>query len=137
MMEPDIAMIDQAQIQRVADEIAAKFKPERIVLFGSYAYGRPHKDSDVDLLIVMRGRNVHNRNIAICEAVDFPFPVDVVVRSPGEISKRIGWGDSFLIEIETKGKVLYESSHTRMDRQSRRRFHHGITRSPRAKVAKL
>ncbi len=46
-------MITSAQIRRVSDEIVRRFRPERIILFGSYAYGTPTEDSDVDLLVVL------------------------------------------------------------------------------------
>ena len=46
-------MVDAQRIQQVSDEIVRRFRPERIILFGSYAYGTPTETSDVDLLVVM------------------------------------------------------------------------------------
>lgn len=44
-------------IRRYTRAIAAEFSPDKIILFGSYAYGTPHEDSDVDILVVMPARN--------------------------------------------------------------------------------
>ena len=100
------------QIQAYAAAVAQQFKPQRIILFGSYAYGKPTRDSDVDLLVVMKH---HKRNveqaIAIRAKVDAPFPMDLLVRTPARVKKRIALGDFFMREIVTKGKVLYETAH--------------------------
>jgi predicted nucleotidyltransferase len=76
-------MIDAAQIRQVSDEIARRFQPERIILFGSYAYGTPTEDSDVDLLVVMplpdKGRG---RASDIRLHLDVTFPLDLVVCDP-------------------------------------------------------
>jgi predicted nucleotidyltransferase len=102
-------MVSMRRIQSVANEIARRFHPQRIILFGSYAYGRPDGDSDVDFLVLMKGRRVHDRALKIRQQIDFDFPVDVLVRSPGEYRRRIAWGDFFLREIHEKGKILYEA----------------------------
>lgn len=103
-------------IQAFCDQVANKFRPEKIILFGSYAYGKPRPDSDVDLMVVMRSRltGIH-QSIEILNAVDSHFAVDLIVRSPDEIRKRLRWNDFFLQEIMHKGKVLYESLDTRVD----------------------
>jgi predicted nucleotidyltransferase len=118
-------------------EIARRFSPHRIILFGSYAYGTPTEDSDVDLFILARGTRVRDLGVRIREAVDFQFSVDIVVRSREEFERRIGWGDSFLKEIQERGKVLYESADARMGEKSRRRFRHRAAGSEGTKVAKL
>jgi predicted nucleotidyltransferase len=46
--------VSKSAIHRFARDVAERFKPEKIILFGSHAYGRPHKDSDVDILVIMR-----------------------------------------------------------------------------------
>ena len=113
-------MINPRDIQQVAIEIAEKFRPERIVLLGSYAYGKPTEDSDVDLLILVNGKRVHNRDIRIRLAIDFPFAVDLIVRSVDEFKKRIGWGDCFLMKIAEDGAILYESPDTPANERGRR-----------------
>jgi predicted nucleotidyltransferase len=100
-------------IERVAREIAEKFSPEKIILFGSYAYGDPTDDSDVDMLVVMQ-TDEHPAKAAariLCE-VPRPFPMDLFVRTPDELRQRIEWEDWFLREIVENGEVMYESTHT-------------------------
>src|SRR5436853_6012796 len=107
-------MVKSRDIQLAAMKIARLFRPERIILFGSYAYGHPTGDSDVDLLILVKGKRVHDRALRIRAAMDFTFPVDLIVRSCDEFEQRIAWGDFFLREIQERGKTLYEAAHTRM-----------------------
>lgn len=108
-------MITAAQIQRISDEIAQKFQPERIILFGSYAYGTPTEDSDVDLLVVMpfEGRAT-KKSIEIQTAVLIRFPVDLIAITPHRLEERIGMGDYFLREITQKGQELYAGNDERM-----------------------
>lgn len=103
-------MVTRRQIREYAQQIARQFRPRRIILFGSYAYGKPTKDSDVDLLVIMphRGRGV-KKAIEIRLKVPAPFPMDLLVRSPQKIRQRLAWGDYFIEEILTKGEVLYEA----------------------------
>jgi predicted nucleotidyltransferase len=111
-------LIPQAAIRRLANEIAERFRPEKIILFGSYAYGRPHPDSDVDLLVVMPAYNEINQAIRIQQAVDTPFPVDLLVRTPERLRRRVEGGDWFLREVVGRGKVLYEQIHPRVGSES-------------------
>ena len=103
-------MVTRRQIRGYVREIARRFEPERIILFGSYAYGKPTRDSDVDLLVVMRhrGRGVH-KAIEIGTKAPAPFPCDLLVRSPAKIRQRLAWGDCFIREIVSKGTTLYEA----------------------------
>src|SRR5207248_10308628 len=78
--------------------------------FGSHAYGTPHADSDVDILVVMPARNELDQAVRIRLAVDYNFPLDLLVRTPRNLSWRLAEGDSFLREIVSKGKVLYEKA---------------------------
>lgn len=106
-------MVKRSQIKRYADALARRFKPQRIVLFGSYAYGRPTPDSDVDLLVVMPvgKRQGIRQGQRIRQALDADFPLDLIVRSPEDIAWRMAEGDCFLQEVLGKGKVLYEAAH--------------------------
>jgi predicted nucleotidyltransferase len=106
-------------IRRFAHAVAERFAPERIILFGSHAYGRPHADSDVDILVVMPARNELDQAVRIRRAVDYNFPLDLLVRTPRNLSWRLAEGDSFLREIVAKGKVLYEKVDERVGPQSR------------------
>src|SRR5438105_2987127 len=95
-------------IRRYARAIAAAFHPDQIILFGSYAYGRPHEDSDVDLLVVMPARNQLDQAFRIRLALRAPFPMDLIVRTPKNMKRRLEAGESFLREIMSKGRILYE-----------------------------
>ena len=115
--------ITQEQIQEYSDRIAAEFKPERIILFGSYAYGAPTADSDVDLLVVMPFEGDSARTAAeIRRAVRAGFPVDLLVRTLAQVEQRLEWNDWFMREIVEKGKVIYAAAHHGVDRESRRRL---------------
>src|SRR5438874_646081 len=108
-------------IRRFARQVAERFEPDKIILFGSHAYGTPHEDSDVDILVVMPARDEISVAVRIQMAVWPPFPMDLIVRTPERLAKRIALGDSFLQEITTKGKVLYEKADPGVGRESRRR----------------
>ncbi|MCR4406909.1 MAG: nucleotidyltransferase domain-containing protein [Anaerolineae bacterium] len=97
-------------LQQVTRRIVEAFNPEKIILFGSYAYGTPTSDSDVDILIVMESdEKPAKRHMAVSQLFrNRPFPMDIVVRTPQEISHRLAAGDFFLREIMQRGKVLYE-----------------------------
>lgn len=97
-------------VRETVRQIAERFDPDRVILFGSLAYGTPHPDSDVDLLVVMPARNAVSTACRIRLAVDHPYPLDLLVRSPDDIQSRISEGDCFLAEILTKGVVLYEKT---------------------------
>jgi predicted nucleotidyltransferase len=100
------------QIQDYSDRIAAAFKPERIILFGSYAYGTPTADSDVDLLVVMAFEGHPARKaLDILNRINPPFAIDLLVRSPEELRQRLAWNDFFLREIVEQGRELYAATH--------------------------
>lgn len=107
-----LVMISMRSIREFSGRVAAEFSPERIVLFGSYASGNPTPDSDVDLLIVMpfEGRSV-NKSVEMRIKLHPPFPVDLIVRTPEAVRQRLAMGDTFIRDILSDGKVLYESNH--------------------------
>lgn len=105
-------------IRRYARRIVENFRPERIILFGSYAYGEPNADSDVDLLVVMPARNQLDQAAKIRLALEAPFAMDLIVRTPERMKKRLQTGDSFTTEILSKGKVLYEAKHSSLGEES-------------------
>ncbi len=114
----------KAAIEAVAGEIATRFRPERIVLFGSYAHGRPHAYSDIDLLVVMRTRNEIGQSVRILNALDSPLPLDLIVRSPENLRWQLAEDDDFVREVMEKGKLLYEEADRPVDSQSRSRSRH-------------
>jgi uncharacterized protein len=93
-------------------KIVQELNPEKIVLFGSYAYGTPNPHSDVDLLVIMKTKaSPKDRSWAVSRLLlPRPFPVDILVKTPNEVKERLETGDFFLKEILTRGKVLYERS---------------------------
>jgi HEPN domain-containing protein/predicted nucleotidyltransferase len=99
-------------IQAVVDHIAQNFNPEKIILFGSYAYSQPKPWSDVDLLVVLETDDPKQKQKEIALSFHAPFGLDILVWTPQEIAQRIPQGDFFLREIMTKGKVLYEQEKT-------------------------
>jgi len=108
----------EKQIRNYCDAVARRFHPQKIVLFGSHAYGRPTRDSDVDLLVVLpfRGSDVA-KAIEIRSAFDAPFPMDLLVRKPGIIAARLKERDMFIELVMNQGRVIYEGKHARMGRQ--------------------
>lgn len=110
------------EIRRFARQVAERFDPEKIILFGSHAYGTPHADSDVDIVVVMPTRNQLDQAAQISITIDPPFPLDIIVRTPDSMRWRLAEGESFLSEITRKGKILYEKDHSRMGAQSRKRL---------------
>jgi predicted nucleotidyltransferase len=112
-------MTTPAEIQSLADEIARQFSPEKIILFGSHAYGTPNENSDVDLLIVMefegRGRDFRSR---IHRALGYRVPLDIVVRSPADAERRYNEYDPLIRSAIDKGRVLYERQRVGMGVES-------------------
>ena len=88
-------------IRRFARQVAEQFDPDKIILFGSYAYGTPHDDSDVDILVVMPARSQLSMAARIENAIDPPFPLDIIVRTPKQMKWRLEEHESFLTEITT------------------------------------
>lgn len=111
-----------AAIRRYARQIAERFRPEKIILFGSYAYGQPHQDSDVDLLVIMPARNQHDQAVKIRWELPAPFAMDLIVRTPKNLQWRLEEGESFHTEITSKGRILYEKKHQRMGAKGRSRL---------------
>ena len=105
-------------IQAVVDHIAQTFDPEKIILFGSYAYGNPKPWSDVDLLVMLETDNPKQAQMDINLSFRDPIGVDILVRTPQEIEYRIPLGDFFLRDIVSKGKILYERSDSRVGSKS-------------------
>jgi predicted nucleotidyltransferase len=116
---PTTPPIDWASVRpEVTDELLAditrriveRFHPEKVILFGSYAYGKPHLYSDVDLFVIMESdEGIFERIRQVDEVARVPFlPMDVIVRTPEEVRQRLEMGDFFVAEILSRGKVLYE-----------------------------
>jgi predicted nucleotidyltransferase len=106
-------MVEQIQhtIQQMVQRLIASYQPQRIILFGSLAYGDPDEDSDIDLLIVKETpetpleRRVHVRQLVADPERRIPF--SPLVLTPDELERRLALGDPFYQEILRQGKVLY------------------------------
>lgn len=92
----------------MAREIAQQFSPRAVILFGSYARGRPDGDSDVDLLVITDAPAGADASLAIRRTVTYSFPLDIVVYDAKTLNDRIDAGDFFLQDAVQHGKVLYE-----------------------------
>jgi predicted nucleotidyltransferase len=108
----DRVPIRRGEIQKYCQAVAREFRPEKVILFGSQAYGHPNSDSDVDLMVVLsfRGNDV-TKAIQIRSRFDTPFPLDLLVRKPGFIANRLRERDMFIEFIMTHGVVMYEGEH--------------------------
>ncbi len=109
-------------IRRFAHRIAERFQPQKIILFGSYAYGTPHNESDVDLLVIMPTRDTVHQALRIRRAFNRVFSLDLIVRTPKQIERGLRENDWFLRDIVKRGKVLYEARDDEVGSQGGRRL---------------
>ncbi len=99
-------------LQQILEKIVIGYTPKRVILFGSYAYGEPNEESDIDLLIIKETKRrpierwtelkrlLRDRNRRVS--------VSPLVYTPQEVKERLAMGDMFLEEVLEKGKTLYE-----------------------------
>lgn len=101
----------KTELNKIVRQVVDAYQPEKIILFGSYAYGEPDADSDLDLLIIKEtSERFIDRWINIRRIVSDPerfIPFEPIVLTPDEIEERLAIGDQFIEEIITKGEVLY------------------------------
>lgn len=103
-------MITQDQINNVVDIIVKNVNPEKIILFGSYAYGEPHKDSDLDMLIIKDTDDVRNKRVREIRKYlrGAKIPIDIVVYTNAEVEEWKDTQSAFITQVMQKGRVLYE-----------------------------
>ena len=98
-------------IQTILDRLLAHYAPQKVILFGSFAYGDPQPDSDIDLLIIKETpERFIDRWVTVRRILSDPkrtTPLEIIVLTPREIAKRLAIGDQFLAEVMEKGEVLY------------------------------
>lgn len=101
----------RAVIQKIVERLVAEYPPQKIILFGSYAYGQPGPDSDIDLLIIKTTADEFLERLCTVRRVTVgthpSVPFDPIVLTPTELEDRLEAGDQFLREIVDKGEVLY------------------------------
>ena len=101
------------EIAELCEQIAREFRPQKIILFGSHAYGKPQWDSDVDLLVIMPFKGRHtSKAIEILNRLNPTTALDLLVRTPQQVQKRLAMDDFFMREIIERGKVMYEADHS-------------------------
>ncbi len=99
-------------IAEIVRRIAVQFHPHKIILFGSYAYGQPRPDSDVDLMVIMDTPDPVEQVAAIAAAVNTDFGWDLLVYTPAGFQYWLKEGFSFIRKIAEEGKVLYEADNS-------------------------
>lgn len=97
-------------LKEVVKKIVSKFNPNKIILFGSYAYGMPTLDSDIDLLVVMdTNEKPHKRAIGLRKLLkDLGVPKDIIVKTPDEFNRFKDIVGTIIYPAAHKGRVLYE-----------------------------
>lgn len=102
--------ITKKLIRSIVENTINKITPQKVILFGSYAYEKPYRDSDVDLLFIKETKlSALKRYCWVNSNIEHLFPMDILVKTPSEIKRRLDIGDPFYRNIMKKGKVLYES----------------------------
>jgi predicted nucleotidyltransferase len=101
--------VNERLLQEITRRIVEAFQPEKIILFGSHAYGQPTTDSDLDLFIVMNSdQRPARRRMAVSSLFEDRFmAMDFIVLTPEEVQKRQSGFDPFLNDIFRRGRVLY------------------------------
>ena len=107
----------------VLDDLVLSLKssdPYKIILFGSYARGNPHEDSDIDIMVILDNDHVSKtykerlekrlliRNLVL--EINRKIPIDILVYSKEELNMIKNHGNFFIDEIERTGKVIYEKA---------------------------
>jgi predicted nucleotidyltransferase len=106
---------DQKPIEEVVETIRKKYRPERIILFGSRVWGGSDSESDLDVLVIKRSRKRElerirevYRLVGRYQRRPYRLPLDILVKTPAEVNERLANGDDFLRDIMERGKVVYE-----------------------------
>ena len=98
-------------IQIILDKLLAHYAPQKVILFGSYAYGDPQPDSDIDLLIIKETpERFIDRWVTVRRILSDPkrtVSLEIIVLTPREIAERLAIGDQFLAEVLKKGEILH------------------------------
>lgn len=105
-------MVDQQTLHNLTEQIVRDFAPDKVILFGSLAYGSPREDSDVDLLVILPFTgSPFRKSLDILNRLKPHFPIDLIVRRPDETARRYAQGDPLIREALDRGQVLYERRH--------------------------
>ena len=110
VQSPGFLPVTEEALSTIVQRLVPALHPHKIIVFGSYIYGTPALDSDVDLLVILdtEARPV-DRYLSVSSLLrPRPFPLDILVKTPEEITRAVATGDPFIVEILTQGRVLYE-----------------------------
>jgi len=98
------------KLKPIVEKIIQEYQPDKIILFGSYAWGKPTEDSDVDLFIIKKSkkRRIERERELRMKLIGNKFPpMDLLIYTPEELDKRVVIGDFFIKDILQKGMPLY------------------------------
>lgn len=98
------------ELQTIVNTIAREYRPEKIILFGSWVWGTPTADSDVDLLVVKRTADRRVERERVLRRALFGKrlpPLDLLVYTPEELDRRLALGDFFIQEVISRGRLMY------------------------------
>jgi len=100
------------KIKETIQHIVKNYQPEKVYLFGSYAWGKPNMSSDVDLMIIKKTNLSMGQRMTQADTLvsDSPYPFDILVYTPAEFKKRQNMGDFFINMILKKGALIYEKN---------------------------
>jgi predicted nucleotidyltransferase len=102
-------MVAMSSVIEMSRCIAREFNPDKIILFGSHAYGTPKEYSDVDLLVIMPFEGSgFDKSLEILDRVDPRFAIDLIVRRPDDTERRYREFDPLIRDALDQGRVLYE-----------------------------
>lgn len=110
VQSPGFMPVTEEALRLIVERLIPVLHPHKIIMFGSYVYGAPTPDSDVDLLVILdtQARPVE-RYLSVSRLLrPRPFPLDILVKTPEEITRALAHEDPFVMEILTRGRVLYE-----------------------------
>lgn len=99
----------QKEIKNITEQITKRYKPKKIILYGSFAYGKPHKDSDVDLFVIKETKKKRTeRHLELDKILsDRNIPLDILVYTSKEVEQKLALKDLFIKKIIDQGKVIY------------------------------
>jgi len=99
----------EAKISEIKEKIVQEIQPEKIILFGSYAWGKPTAGSDVDLFIIKETTGSRRKKQMELRKKLFHMgvPMDIIIYTPKELEYRLELKDFFFEKIMNEGKLLY------------------------------
>lgn len=110
-MKNDSSKIDSLLIQEIVKRILSVISPDKIIFFGSHIYGKPHLDSDIDIIVIKSGikSKIEEYRKIRKSLRGLKYPFDIILISPEEFNfYSLKWQNSVIAEASQKGKIVYE-----------------------------